>query len=86
MNYRLRPCGRLTASGPRRAARPFGIEMRRAAQMCGAVRRLEEWCGRRDSNPHALRRLDLNQERLPVPPRPRSRGIAGRVVSAKDKI
>ena len=29
------------------------------------------WCGRRDSNPHALRRLDLNQVRLPIPPRPR---------------
>ena len=29
------------------------------------------WCGRRDLNPHALRRLDLNQVRLPISPRPR---------------
>src|SRR6516162_5185049 len=28
------------------------------------------WCGRRDSNPHTLRRQDLNLLRLPIPPRP----------------
>ena len=28
------------------------------------------WCGRRDSNPHAARRSDLNRVRLPIPPRP----------------
>ena len=32
----------------------------------------EEWCGRGESNPHALRRWNLNPVRLPVPPRPRS--------------
>lgn len=32
----------------------------------------EAWCGRRDSNPQALRRSDLNRVRLPVPPRPRA--------------
>ena len=29
------------------------------------------WCGRRDLNPHAFRRQNLNLVRLPVPPRPR---------------
>ncbi len=33
---------------------------------------LRRWCGRRDSNPHAVRRSDLNRVRLPVPPRPHS--------------
>ena len=28
------------------------------------------WCGRRDLNPHALRRQILNLVRLPIPPRP----------------
>ncbi len=28
------------------------------------------WCGRRDLNPHDLRRWNLNPVRLPVPPRP----------------
>src|SRR6185437_15062472 len=28
------------------------------------------WCGRRDLNPQAFRRSDLNRLRLPVPPRP----------------
>src|SRR4051812_48587652 len=31
----------------------------------------KEWCGRRDLNPHAVKRSDLNRVRLPVPPRPR---------------
>jgi hypothetical protein len=26
------------------------------------------WCERRDSNPHALRRQNLNLVRLPIPP------------------
>ncbi len=30
----------------------------------------QDWCGRRDSNPHDLRRWNLNPVRLPVPPRP----------------
>src|SRR6202163_1792377 len=29
-----------------------------------------EWCGRGDSNPHALRRHPLKMVRLPVPPLP----------------
>ena len=29
------------------------------------------WCGRRDSNSHALRRWNLNPVCLPIPPRPR---------------
>ena len=29
------------------------------------------WCGRRDLNPHDLRRWNLNPVRLPIPPRPR---------------
>src|SRR4029079_4524475 len=33
------------------------------------------WCGRRDLNPHDFRRLDLNQVRLPVPPRPRPKSV-----------
>ena len=32
--------------------------------------RRRSWCGRRDLNPHDLRRSDLNRVRLPVPPRP----------------
>src|SRR5215217_344437 len=28
------------------------------------------WCGREDSNFHALRHSDLNAARLPIPPRP----------------
>jgi hypothetical protein len=32
------------------------------------------WCGREDSNLHALRRWNLNPVRLPVPPHPRSKG------------
>src|SRR5690606_21622951 len=31
---------------------------------------LPAWCGRRDSNPHALRHWNLNPARLPIPPRP----------------
>ena len=31
---------------------------------------VREWCGQRDSNPHAFRHLFLRQERLPVPPCP----------------
>lgn len=34
-----------------------------------------KWCRRRDLNPHALRRLILNQVRLPIPPL-RHRGAA----------
>src|SRR3954469_23849257 len=30
------------------------------------------WCERRDSNPHALRRWNLNPVRLPIPPLSRS--------------
>ena len=30
----------------------------------------DDWCGRRDSNPHILRYWNLNPARLPVPPRP----------------
>jgi hypothetical protein len=29
-----------------------------------------DWCGRGDSNPHALRRHPLKMVRLPVPPLP----------------
>src|SRR6266852_2199875 len=32
--------------------------------------RVKSWCGRRDSNPHALRRHPLKMVRLPVPPLP----------------
>ena len=32
--------------------------------------RSHEWCGREDSNLHALRRWNLNPVRLPVPPHP----------------
>src|SRR6185369_7571450 len=42
-------------------------------QMCSCSRVLfdvERWCGRRDLNPQALRRWNLNPVRLPVPPRP----------------
>ena len=39
------------------------------------------WCGRRDSNPHILRYLDLNQARLPIPPRPRGRLKGGRPIA-----
>src|SRR3982751_4010006 len=31
------------------------------------------WCERRDSNPHAFRRWNLNPVRLPIPPLSRSR-------------
>src|SRR6185437_631314 len=30
----------------------------------------KRWCGREDSNFHALRHSDLNAARLPIPPRP----------------
>ena len=40
-----------------------------------------DWCGRRDSNPHILRYLDLNQARLPVPPRPLGTPPVGGVYS-----
>src|ERR1700722_837756 len=30
--------------------------------------RIESWCPREDSNLHALRRMDLNHVRLPIPP------------------
>ena len=29
---------------------------------------ISPWCERRDSNPHALRRQNLNLVRLPIPP------------------
>ena len=32
--------------------------------------RAKDWCGWRDSNPHTLRRQDLNLLRLPIPPHP----------------
>lgn len=35
------------------------------------------WCGWRDSNPHAVRRLDLNQVRLPISPHPHYRCTYG---------
>jgi hypothetical protein len=35
------------------------------------------WCGRRDSNPHSLRRWNLNPVRLPIPPRPHVVGLEG---------
>ena len=34
------------------------------------LRSAGRWCGRRDSNPHASRRWNLNPLRLPIPPRP----------------
>src|SRR2546425_1429743 len=36
--------------------------------------RVKSWCGRRDSNPHALRRHPLKMVRLPVPPLPHEEG------------
>src|SRR5262249_36732886 len=36
------------------------------------------WCGRRDLNPHDLRRWNLNPVRLPIPPRPRAAKPAGK--------
>jgi iron complex transport system permease protein len=44
------------------------------------------WCERRDSNPHALRRWDLNPVRLPIPPlsRDQRRGeTAARIIVAR---
>ena len=42
-------------------------------ERCYAFRSLPKpllvWCERRDSNPQALRRSDLNRVRLPIPPR-----------------
>src|SRR5271165_4629766 len=38
---------------------------------------IESWCGRRDSNPHDLRRWNLNPVRLPIPPRPRTDPVRG---------
>jgi hypothetical protein len=35
------------------------------------------WCGRRGSNPHSLRRWNLNPVRLPIPPRPHVVGLEG---------
>ena len=34
----------------------------------GAIQTKHLWCERRDSNPHALRRWNLNPVRLPIPP------------------
>ena len=36
-----------------------------------SLEQLLTWCGRRDSNSHALRRWNLNPVCLPIPPRPR---------------
>ena len=36
-----------------------------------------KWCGREDSNFHALRHSDLNAARLPIPPRPHIMGKPG---------
>src|SRR3990167_2520758 len=35
----------------------------------------KRWCGRRDSNSHALRRWNLNPVCLPIPPRPRGKAF-----------
>src|SRR5579872_2425887 len=40
-----------------------------------------DWCGRGDSNPHALRRHPLKMVRLPVPPLPQRRGEKNRTRS-----
>ena len=42
--------------------------------MTPKVRSLNGWCGRGDSNPHALRRHPLKMVRLPVPPLPHEVG------------
>ena len=39
----------------------------------GAMPEIATWCERRDSNPHAFRRWNLNPVRLPIPPLSRSR-------------
>ena len=38
--------------------------------LTGKTRRLFLLCGRRDSNPHAVRHQILSLARLPIPPRP----------------
>jgi hypothetical protein len=43
---------------------------RTGAQARLALRDGRQWCGRGDSNPHALRRQNLNLVRLPIPPLP----------------
>ena len=54
------------------ARRPLAFKSARTA---GAF----EWCGRRDLNPHAVKRSDLNRVRLPIPPRPHIIVYSGRI-------
>ena len=42
-------------------------------QLAGLPPADRDWCERRDSNPHAFRRRNLNPVRLPIPPRPQWR-------------
>lgn len=39
-------------------------------ELSNFVKRSDEICGRRDLNPHAFRRQNLNLVRLPISPRP----------------
>ena len=61
------------ATGATCPIRPFENSVRDAGPSCIAS---SEWCGRRDSNPHAVKRSDLNRVRLPIPPRPQSLAAA----------
>src|SRR5216684_3331063 len=49
---------------------------RKRASLAAEFRRVKSWCGRRDSNPHALRRHPLKMVRLPVPPLPHEEGVS----------
>ena len=61
-----------------------------AAGDCRCSRRLrtaaQEWCARRDSNPHILRYWNLNPARLPVPPRARGRPKGARPITGGGRL
>src|SRR6266852_1693196 len=48
-------------------------------------KRRKSWCGRWDSNPHALRRHPLKMVRLPVPPLPHWEGCQ-RILAGSDNL
>jgi hypothetical protein len=80
----LRPLTRCCAAGHIGMVRTAGIEPARASPRdfkslaSTSFATSAQWCGRRESNPRALRHWNLNPALLPIPPRPHASDTTSR--------